>query len=141
MIGGGNGIAARGMALAARLLLARYLVASLLALCVDMGLFLALTWAGLAPGWAAMLGYGGGIVMHWLLSVRFVFSVTTARRPLRLLRLQFLLSALLGLAITGWLVSLLTAMDMAPAGAKGTAVLASFIAVYLVRKHVVFGLR
>lgn len=135
------GIAARGMALAARLMLARYLAASLAALCVDTGLFLALARAGLAPGWAAMLGYGAGIGMHWLLSVRFVFSAATAGRPLRLLRLQFLLSALLGLAITGWLVSLLTAMGMAPVGAKGAAVLTSFIAVYLVRKHVVFGLR
>lgn len=135
----GDGIAAQCVALAARLTLTRYLAASILSLCADMGLFLALSRAGATPGWAAMLGYGTGIVAHWLLSVHFVFAGTLAAGQEQ--RVQFLLSALLGLAITGVTVSLLTAAGLAAATAKGIAVLISFTAVYLVRKHVVFRFR
>lgn len=139
MPGAGDGLATRWAALATRLTLTRYLAASILSLCLDMGLFLALTMAGMAAGWAAMLGYGAGILLHWLLSVRFVFTATLEGRPSQGQRVQFLLSALMGLAITGGQVSLLTAAGIAAAPAKGVAVLVSFVAVYLVRKHVVFG--
>lgn len=134
----GAGIIARCAALASRLTLTRYLAASILSLCVDMGLFLALSTAGMIAGWAAILGYGAGILVHWLLSVRFVFTGMAAIRPGQGQCVQFLLSALLGLAITGLTVSMLTMAGMTAPVAKGISVIISFTAVYLVRKHVVF---
>lgn len=136
----GAGIA-RLIGWAHRLTLTRYLAASILSLCVDMGAFLALCALGIAPWWAAFVSYALGIIVHWLLSVRFVFAATIGAGPTRGQQVQFLLSALMGLAITVGVVALLTALGIMALAAKGAAVLVSFIAVYLVRKHVVFGSR
>ncbi len=128
-------------ALAARLMLARYLLVSIAALSVDIALFLALSHMGLPASWAAFIGYAAGIFVHWALSVRFVFAASVAGGPSHGQRVSFVMSALLGLAITVGLVSMLTAVGLAPALAKAASVGISFVAIYLVRKYVVFGAR
>jgi putative flippase GtrA len=75
------------------------------------------------------------------LSVRFVFAASVAGGPTHGQRVSFVMSALLGLAITVGLVSLLTTASLAPAFAKAASVGVSFVAVYLARKYVVFGAR
>jgi putative flippase GtrA len=129
----------RGLtALAARLMLARYLLASIVALCADTALFLALSDRLMPPAWAAGAGYAFGIVVHWLLSVRYVFAGQVAGRGSAAQRLQFLLSALLGLGVTTGVVALATGAGAPALPAKMAAVAISFTLVYLVRKHVVF---
>jgi putative flippase GtrA len=123
---------------AARLMLTRYLLVSLCALCADTLLFLALSDRLLPPGAAACAGYLFGILVHWVLSVRFVFRDRLSRRASHAQRLSFVLSALLGLGVTVGIVSLATHAGLPAAPAKAIAVAVSFTLVYLVRKHVVF---
>jgi putative flippase GtrA len=135
----GAGAVTRGLtALASRLMLARYLLASIVALCADTALFLALSDRLMPPGWAACAGYVFGIAVHWLLSVRYVFTGRVAGRASTAQRLQFLLSALLGLGVTTGVVGAATGLGAPALPAKMAAVAISFTLVYLVRKHVVF---
>ncbi|MFD1106176.1 GtrA family protein [Sphingobium olei] len=124
--------------MAVRLMLARYLLVSLCALCADTLLFLALSDRLLPPGGAACAGYLFGILVHWALSVRFVFQDRVNGRASHAQRLSFALSALLGLGVTVGTVSLAIQAGLPAAPAKAIAVIASFTLVYLVRKHVVF---
>ncbi len=137
MVGRSAGIAGRLGQFALRLMLARYLIVSIGALCVDTALFLALSQWLMPAGWAAFLGYATGLLVHWSLSVRFVFG-DGARPPSRGQRASFVLSGLIGLALTVGTVSALGAVGTPAALAKAMAVLVSFTTVYLVRKHVVF---
>ena len=61
-----------------RITLLRYLLASVGALAVDMGSFLALLALGVVPVLASAAGYSLGIVAHWLLSSRAVFTDSVA---------------------------------------------------------------
>ncbi|WP_205452080.1 GtrA family protein [Sphingobium estronivorans] len=127
---------ARLRPLIARFMFARYMLVSLCALCTDMALFLALSHAGLPPAPAAFCGYVGGLALHWMLSIRFVFAtqggVTHAQR------LAFIVSALLGLGITVTMVTALCAVGMTPAAAKLFSVPLSFLSVYAIRKYGIF---
>lgn len=124
-------------AMLARLMFTRYLLASLCALCLDMTLFLALSRAGLSATGAAFCGYASGLFLHWMLSVRFVFPIRG--RPTPTQRLGFVVSALFGLGITVTMVAGLCATGMPPAPAKLLSIPLSFLAVYAIRKHGVFG--
>lgn len=132
-------IAGRLGGLAARFTFTRYLAVSICALCVDTALFLMLARIGLPAAWAAFTGYTAGIVVHWGLSIRFVFARNIRSTPTHAQRLSFVLSALVGLAITVGMVSVLTTLGCAAVLAKAAAVTVSFIVVYMVRKYVVFG--
>ena len=123
-------------AVVARFTFTRYLLASVCALCSDMALFLALLRLGLHPTLAAFAGYVAGLILHWLISVRFVFLSTG--RGTHGQRLGFVLSALVGLGITVALVSGFAALGVAPAIAKLFAIPASFLSVYAIRKYGVF---
>ena len=114
----------------------RYLLASLCALCCDLALFLALVRAGARPSLSAFAGYCAGLVLHWLISVRFVFTSAQSRSHAQ--RLGFVASAIIGLGVTMGLVSGLTAIGFAPAIAKAAAVPVSFLSVYAIRKYGVF---
>ncbi|WP_333702582.1 GtrA family protein [Sphingobium yanoikuyae] len=126
--------------LAARLMLARYLIVSIVSLWADTALFLALSRWVMPASWAAFVGYAAGMAVHWVLSVRFVFT-DSGQRPSHVQRASFVLSGLIGLAITVGLVYALGAIGTPLLLAKGVAVLVSFTAVYLVRKYVVFARR
>ena len=117
----------------------RYILASVGALAVDMGLFMLLL-AGMGAVAASAMGYGAGIAAHWLLSSRTVFTDTVAQRgPGRTKqKALFVLSALAGLAITTAIVGAGEALGIDPRIAKLAAVAVSFLATWLMRSHIVF---
>ncbi|WP_313806406.1 GtrA family protein [Sphingobium sp.] len=119
-----------------RLMFARYALVSLCALCADMALFLALCRVGLSPTIAAFAGYMGGLILHWMLSIRFVFVVAGGATHGQ--RVAFVISALLGLGITVIMVTGLCALGIAPAAAKALSIPVSFLTVYAIRRYGIF---
>lgn len=120
--------------------LLRYAIASLGALAVDMASFLALLSAHVPPTAASAIGYTLGIVAHWLLSSRKVFADQIAPAGLARTRQKalFLVSALIGLALTTLVVGLATRIGADPRLAKLLAIVTSFAATWLLRQRVVF---
>lgn len=118
----------------------RYVLASVGALAVDMGSFLALLKLGVWPATAGALGYGAGIVAHWLLSSRTVFSDTVAERGMARTKQKaaFVVSALIGLALTTLIVWAGHAGGIDPRIAKLAAIVVSFAATWLLRSRIVF---
>lgn len=118
----------------------RYLAASVIALGVDMAGFLALLAAGLAAAPASALSYALGIAVHWLISSRAVFVEGVAERgPARTRqKALFVISALVGLALTAGIVGLGSALGLDPRLAKIAAVGVSFTATWLLRARIVF---
>ena len=123
-----------------QILLLRYAIASLGALAIDYGSFLALLDLHVRPAPASALGYTLGIVAHWLLSSRKVFADQIAPAGLARTRQKalFLVSALIGLALTTLIVGLATRIGADPRLAKLFAVVISFAATWLLRQRVVF---
>ncbi|MDF8333038.1 GtrA family protein [Novosphingobium cyanobacteriorum] len=120
--------------------LVRYILASVGALAVDMGAFLALLAAGMPAMAASAIGYSCGIVAHWLLSSRKVFADQVATRGAARTRQKamFVISALIGLGLTTAIVGAATLAGVDPRVAKLVAIVASFVATWLLRKRVVF---
>lgn len=120
--------------------LIRYLFASVGALAVDFGSFLALMALGVMTVPAAALGYSLGILAHWLMSSRAVFqdrvaSSGTARSQQKAL---FVISALVGLALTTAIVGLGDRAGLDPRAAKLVAIGVSFVVTWVIRSKVVF---
>lgn len=126
----------------ADILLLRYLAASAVALGVDMGSFLLLLRLELPAALAAAMGYSLGIVTHWLLSSRAVFTRGVAERGPERTRQKamFVLSALFGLALTTGIVGAGDALGIDPRLAKLAAIAASFTATWLLREKLIFRL-
>lgn len=122
--------------IALRFMFARYLLASICALSSDMAVFLMLSRAGATPMLAAFGGYAIGLVVHWGISIRFVFD--TGAGPSNAQRVAFVVSALIGMGITMAMVGGLSAVGIAPAIAKLISVPASFLSVYAIRKYGIF---
>lgn len=120
--------------------LARYLIASVGALAVDVGTFLALLSLGLWAAPASAIGYGLGIAAHWVMSSRAVFTGNVAQPGPARTRQKALFtgSALIGLAITTAIVWAGDASGIDPRLAKLAAIAASFTATWLLRSRVVF---
>lgn len=124
----------------ADVILVRYLVASALALAVDLAAFLLLLRGGMAAAPASAFGYSCGIVAHWLLSSRKVFAGGVATRGLERTRQKalFVGSALFGLALTTAIVAGASMAGLDPRLAKLAAIGASFTATWLLRERVIF---
>lgn len=120
--------------------LLRYLLASAGALAVDMGSFLALLAMEVWPAAASAASYSAGIVAHWLMSSRAVFSDTVAERGLARTRQKalFVGSALVGLALTTAIVWAGDSAGGDPRLAKLVAIAVSFATTWLLRSKVVF---
>lgn len=120
-----------------------YLGVSIAAVAVDFALTLQLTSMGLAPALSAALGYALGMALHWELSTRLVFSGELAEAgPHRARQAAlFVASGLAGLSVTMAVYATGVAMGAAAPLAKLLAVGLSFIAVYILRRHLVFPLR
>lgn len=118
----------------------RYVAVSAVALLTDLALFSALLAAGLAAVPASVLGYGLGIVVHWLLSSRLVFTDAVAPDGPERIRQKalFVSSAVIGLALTTAIMSGGTILRIEPHLAKLVAIIVSFQATYLARRVVVF---
>ncbi|MEJ7934261.1 GtrA family protein [Sphingobium sp. AN558] len=123
-------------ALAARFMVARYLLASASALMTDMIVFLALSHGGASPMMAALGGYAAGLIVHWVISIRFVFDTRGGATHGQLM--GFVATALLGLGMTMGIVGSLSAIGLPPAVAKLFSVPVSFFTVYAARKYGVF---
>jgi putative flippase GtrA len=132
------------MALLGRLLAAtpiRYLGASVVALGADMGSFLLLLDMGATPAPASAASYALGIVVHWLISSRAVFNDSVAPRgdsARTRQKAMFVVSAMIGLALTTMIVGAGDAMGIDPRLAKLAAVGASFVTTWLLREKLVF---
>jgi len=118
----------------------RYGIASVGALAVDMGSFLALLALGTWAAGASAASYCLGIVAHWLLSSRTVFSDSVAARGAGRTRQKalFVGSALVGLAITTAIVWTGDSAGVDPRLAKLVAIVVSFAATWVLRSRVVF---
>ena len=118
----------------------RYVLASVGALAVDMGCFLALLTAGMWAAGASALAYGAGILAHWLLSSRAVFVGSVAMQGARRTRQKalFVASALVGLALTTAIVLTGDNAGIDPRLAKLAAIAVSFAATWLLRSKIVF---
>lgn len=118
----------------------RYLLASVGALAVDVSVFLGAMALGAQAGPASALGYMLGILAHWLLSSRAVFqdSVAAGGRERTWQKVLFVISALVGLALTTLIVGLADGAGFDPRLAKGAAIIVSFIATWLIRSQIVF---
>ena len=120
--------------------LVRYLMASVGALAVDVGSFLALLSLGMMAAAASAFGYALGILAHWLLSSRTVFTDTVAERGLARTKQKalFVISAFAGLALTTGIVGGADVAGIDPRPAKLVAIVVSFTATWLLRSKIVF---
>ena len=118
----------------------RYLLASVGALAVDMGSFLGLMALGLAATPASAAGYTLGILAHWLLSSRTVFTGRVAQSGIARTRQKelFVVSALAGLALTTGIVAAAQALSIDPRAGKLVAIVLSFALTWWLRNVVVF---
>jgi putative flippase GtrA len=93
----------------------------------------------IAAALAGAIGYAAGLLLHYALSVRFVFdAAATAKGPTQLLG-EFALSGLAGLGITISVIWLATDVAGAsPLVAKIPAAVTSFLGVFALRRMVVF---
>jgi putative flippase GtrA len=116
-----------------------YGLISALALGLDVALYLGLAGAGMRPAYAAVAGYGLGLIIHFVLSSRIAFNAAATGKATVHLFWQFALSGLAGLAVTAATVGLLTDLfGFPPATAKAAAVLLSFAGVFALRRTLVF---
>lgn len=132
---------ARAASLVWRMTYARYVAASAIALAADLVLFMLLLNTGMAPVPASAIGYSAGLLIHWLISSRYVFGrgdtcqfISKRRRQ----KLLFVVSAMVGLAITSAIVGLGSHLGLDARLAKLCAIAVSFQTTYLLRRTVVF---
>lgn len=118
----------------------KYLIASAIALTVDIGFFFQLVAMKASPAAASALSYSVGIMVHWLLSSRMVFSARVSRTKgaRAAQQAQFVISALFGLAITTGIVASGSYVGVDPRLAKLVAVGVSFLTVWHLRNRYVF---
>ena len=119
----------------------RYVMASVMALATDAGLFLALLASGMTAVWASATGYCTGILVHWLISSRIVFADGAAEKGSGERTRQkalFVGSALVGLIITMAIVGGGDAISIDPRLAKLVAIIVAFQTTYMLRRHIVF---
>ena len=118
----------------------RYILASVGALAVDVGVFLALLSVGVMAAVASAIGYSFGILAHWLMSSRAVFQDTVAEGGMARTRQKalFVISALVGLGLTTLIVGAGDHAGGDPRLAKVLAIAVSFFATWLIRSRIVF---
>ncbi|MBB6124560.1 GtrA family protein [Sphingobium subterraneum] len=123
-----------------RVTYARYVAASAAALCLDIGLFLLMLRVGVPPIAASSIGYSAGLVLHWIISSRLVFSGAAARDARQRTQQKglFIASAMIGLAITSAIVGIGTHFGLDARLAKLGAIAVSFQATWMLRRSVVF---
>ena len=120
--------------------LVRYVLASVGALAIDVGSFLALLSLAVPAAAASAFGYALGIVAHWLLSSRAVFADTVAERGRERTKQKalFVVSAMIGLGLTTGIVGLADLGGSDPRLAKLVAIAVSFTVTWMLRNKVVF---
>ncbi|MGQ0457328.1 MAG: GtrA family protein [Hyphomicrobium sp.] len=122
--------------------LSRYTVVSALALALDLAFYLGLIQVGLRASVAGVAGYLVGLALHYALTTRFVFDASRTEKSDTRLVAEFAASGAIGVLITVGIIDFATVvLALHPLVAKGIAVSASFLAVYALRKTIVFAER
>lgn len=118
--------------------LSRYTLVSVAALALDFAVYLALVLALGSPTFAGVVGYAMGLVLHYTLSVRFVFDAAATQKSMRRTFAEFVVSGIVGLGLTASVIWAATSFGVPAIGAKGLAVVVSFLAVFALRHAIVF---
>lgn len=117
----------------------RYSLVSAAALACDVAVYALLLRAGLFAGLAGALGYVAGLCIHYRLSASWVFPDRTGRRQAIPTFAKFAATGVLGLSLTAAIIGAVTGTGLAgPLAAKAVAVVTSYVAVFLLRRAVVF---
>jgi len=117
----------------------RYFVTSLLALACDLLVYTALLRIGLIAAAAGAIGYLAGLCLHYRLSASWVFPDPARRRRALPTFAKFAATGLLGVATTAAIIGILTGTGVAGAFyAKAVAVGSTYVAVFLLRRILVF---
>ena len=122
--------------------LSRYTLVSAFALALDFTVYVALTTLAVWPPLAGVIGYAAGTVLHYLLSVRFVFDARATDKAHARLFSEFAVTGVSGMAATAIVIA--AATDLAGLAALPAKVLAagvSFLIVFALRRGVVFSAR
>lgn len=119
--------------------LSRYSLASVAALAIDVAVYMSLCALAVNAPVAGVVGYAVGMIAHYALSTAFVFDVAHARKSAPRRLAEFAASGLLGLMLTGLVIAVMTDHFAASAiAAKIVATIISFLAVFLIRRCIVF---
>lgn len=119
--------------------LSYYTVVSAIALGVDLAVFTGLTAAGTKARWAGVIGYAIGLVLHYILSSRYVFDTTGSTKSTLRRFVEFVVSGGVGIAITWSIIAIAVDFLHLPALlGKIAAVGVAFIVVFLLRRGIVF---
>lgn len=120
----------------------RYTIVSAVALSLDFAIYLLLTHFGWRPSVAGVLGYVQGLMLHFSMSARYVFKTAGTRKSQMRLFAEFAASGIVGLGITTFTIAVATEiLHLGVLIAKLAAVVVSFLAVFVLRRSVVFALR
>ncbi len=118
---------------------ARYLVVSAIALGCDIAVYTILIGSGHLAPVAGALGYAVGLLAHFTLSSYWVFPDADQSRRLMPTFAKFVATGMFGLALTAAIIGVLTRSGLAdPFTAKGAAVAATYVAVFVLRRAYVF---
>lgn len=119
--------------------LSYYTIVSAIALGVDLAVFSGLTMAGSRARWAGVIGYGVGLIVHYILSTRFVFETRGSTKTTLRRFVEFVISGVVGLVITWAIIALAVDVMHLPAlVGKIAAVGVAFVVVFLLRRGIVF---
>lgn len=119
--------------------LSRYTIVSGVALLADLVTLMTLRGLGARAALAGVAGYCTGLILHYVLSSRFVFQSERGSKSQARLFGEFAVSGLIGLALTAAILHVATDIAGLPAlVGKLIAVGVSFFAVFVMRKTIVF---
>lgn len=119
--------------------LSYYTIVSAVALGVDLVIFTGLARSGVRAAAAGIIGYAVGLLVHYILSVRFVFETEGSTKSGLRRFAEFVVSGGVGILITWAIIAFSTEVLHFPALlAKAGAVGTSFIVVFILRKGIVF---
>ena len=116
----------------------RYLAVSALALGCDVCVYTSLITGGAPAAAAGAAGYMFGGLVHYALSARWVFPDAAGMRRTGPTLAKFVVTGLIGLAITAAIIDLLTRSRLGAYSAKAAAVVAVFVVIFLLRRSYVF---
>lgn len=118
----------------------RYTFVSGISLGLDLAVFAALIWAtAMAVALAGALSCMAGLIVHYFLSVSFVFDPSETDKTHKQLVLEYMLTGAMGFAITASAIFICVDVAGLPAFlGKGVGIGATFVSVYLVRAGYVF---
>jgi putative flippase GtrA len=117
----------------------RYSLTSVVALAADFAIYVALFAGSVKASIAGVAGYGMGMLVHYLLSSRFVFDTGRSQKSDGRRFVEFALSGLVGITLTGFVIAVATeGCGLGPIAAKIIAAAISFAAVFAIRRRFVF---